>query len=53
MVGLWKGAAKPISLVVIALTALAGFFHYIGIGRNEVHESDEQAAERELEKRHE
>jgi formate dehydrogenase iron-sulfur subunit len=53
MVGLWKGASKPISLVVIALTALAGFFHYIGIGRNEVHESDEQAAERELEKRHE
>ena len=53
MVGLWKGVSKPISLAVIALTALAGFFHYIGIGRNEVHESDEQAAERELEKRDE
>jgi formate dehydrogenase iron-sulfur subunit len=53
MVGLWKGVSKPASLVIIALTALAGFFHYIGIGRNEVSESDEQAAERELEKRHE
>lgn len=53
MVGLWKGVSKPVSLVIIALTALAGFFHYIGIGRNEVSESDEQTAERELEKRHE
>ena len=53
MVGLWKGVSKPISLAVIALTALAGFFHYIVVGRNEVSESDEQAARRELEKRDE
>ena len=44
MVGLWKGAAKPIALALMLLTALAGFFHYIRVGRNETDESDEQAA---------
>jgi formate dehydrogenase iron-sulfur subunit len=53
MVGLWKGAAKPISLGLMLLTALAGFFHYIRVGRNETDERDEQAAARELEKAHE
>ncbi|MDB5767485.1 MAG: fdoH, partial [Collimonas fungivorans] len=46
LVGLWKGAAKPLVLAGIALTALAGFFHYIKIGPNEVTEEDE-AAERD------
>jgi formate dehydrogenase iron-sulfur subunit len=49
-VGLWKGVTKPIALAGIALTALAGFFHYIRVGRNETSEQDEQAAEREEEK---
>jgi formate dehydrogenase iron-sulfur subunit len=53
MVGLWKGAAKPISLGLMLLTALAGFFHYIRVGRNETDERDEQAAARALEKPHE
>jgi formate dehydrogenase iron-sulfur subunit len=53
MVGLWKGAAKPLSLGLMLLTALAGFFHYIRVGRNETDERDEQAAARELEKAHE
>jgi formate dehydrogenase iron-sulfur subunit len=44
MVGLWKGVTKPLALAGIALTALAGFFHFIRVGRNEVHESDEVAA---------
>lgn len=48
-VSLWKGATKPLALAVIALTAIAGFFHYIRVGRNETHESDEQAAARETE----
>jgi formate dehydrogenase iron-sulfur subunit len=48
-VGLWKGLAKPMSLAAIALTALAGFFHFIRVGRNETHDSDEQAAAREME----
>ena len=26
---LWKGVAKPLALAGMALTALAGFFHYI------------------------
>jgi len=53
MVRLWKGAAKPLALGVMALTALAGFFHYIRVGRNETRASDEAAAQREMEKAHE
>jgi formate dehydrogenase iron-sulfur subunit len=49
-VGLWKGASKPLALLAIAATALAGFLHYIGIGPNETDERDEDAARRELEK---
>jgi formate dehydrogenase iron-sulfur subunit len=47
MVGLWKGVTKPLALAGIALTALAGFFHFIRVGRNETHESDEAAAARD------
>jgi formate dehydrogenase iron-sulfur subunit len=54
LVGLWKGVAKPLALAGIALTALAGFFHFIRVGRNETHESDELAAAKETEQaRHE
>lgn len=54
MVGVWKGVSKPISLALMALTALAGFVHYIRVGRNETDERDETAAARDLEKqRHE
>jgi formate dehydrogenase iron-sulfur subunit len=35
----------------MALTALAGFLHYIRVGRNETNERDEQAAAREMEQR--
>jgi formate dehydrogenase iron-sulfur subunit len=49
-VALWKGAAKPLALAGIVLTALAGFFHFIRVGRNETHESDEQAAAQETER---
>jgi formate dehydrogenase iron-sulfur subunit len=44
LVRLWKGTAKPISLALMGLTALAGFFHFVRVGRNEVDESDEVAA---------
>lgn len=47
LVSLWKGAAKPIALAGIVLTALAGFFHFIRVGRNETDESDELAAAEE------
>jgi formate dehydrogenase iron-sulfur subunit len=48
LVGMWKGASKPLALVAMALTALAGFFHYVRVGRNEVHEQDEDAAAKSL-----
>jgi len=49
MVSLWKGAAKPLGLAAMALTALVGFFHYIRVGRNVVTEEEELAAAREAE----
>jgi formate dehydrogenase iron-sulfur subunit len=51
MVSLWKGIAKPLGVAAMALTALAGFFHYARVGRNEVDEEDERRAEEEI--RHE
>jgi formate dehydrogenase iron-sulfur subunit len=51
MVGLWKGVTKPLALAGIALTALAGFFHFIRVGRNETHESDEIAAAQDTAKK--
>lgn len=44
MVTLWKGAAKPLALAGIALTALAGFFHYTRVGPNETSVADEAEA---------
>ena len=52
-VGMWKGLSKPLGLAAMALTAVAGFFHYIRVGRNETSERDEAAAVREAEQRHE
>jgi formate dehydrogenase iron-sulfur subunit len=52
MVGVWKGIGKPLGLAAMVLTAVAGFFHYIRVGRNETSELDEQAAAREPEQRH-
>jgi formate dehydrogenase iron-sulfur subunit len=50
MVARWKGVAKPLGLLAIAATAVAGFLHYIGVGRNETDEGDEQAAARDAER---
>jgi formate dehydrogenase iron-sulfur subunit len=47
MVGLWKGIAKPLAIAGIALTALAGFFHYTRVGPNEVTEEEEAEARHE------
>jgi formate dehydrogenase iron-sulfur subunit len=53
-VGMWKGVSKPLALAAMAVTALVGFLHYIRVGRNEVDDSDEEAAAQEAEKlRHE
>jgi len=35
LVGLWKGALKPFALLAMGLTAVAGFVHYLKIGRND------------------
>jgi formate dehydrogenase iron-sulfur subunit len=43
-VRLWKGFAKPLGLAAMALTVLAGFFHYIRVGPNETDEGDEHQA---------
>ena len=48
LVRLWKGTTKPIALALMGLTALAGFFHFVRVGRNEVDESDEAAARASL-----
>jgi formate dehydrogenase iron-sulfur subunit len=40
----WKGWTKPVALAAMAMTALAGLLHYVGIGPDETDESDEAAA---------
>jgi formate dehydrogenase iron-sulfur subunit len=49
LVQAWKGRTKPLALAVMALTALAGFFHFVRVGPNEVDERDEAAARQALE----
>jgi formate dehydrogenase iron-sulfur subunit len=44
LVGLWKGAMKPISLAVIAFAGAFGLMHYITRGPNRVTEHDEEEA---------
>jgi formate dehydrogenase iron-sulfur subunit len=51
LVRAWKGKSKPVALAALALTALAGFFHFVRVGRNEVSAADEAAAEKAAEKR--
>jgi len=51
LVALWKGMAKPIALAGIALTALAGFFHYTRIGPNETTDEEEADAEAQAARR--
>ena len=44
MVRTWKGFAKPLALAAMAFTAVAGFFHYVGIGPDETDDADEAKA---------
>ena len=50
VVRLWKGFAKPVALAAMAMTALAGFFHFIRVGPNEVDDEDEARALEEARK---
>jgi formate dehydrogenase iron-sulfur subunit len=43
-VTLWKGITKPLALAGIAMTALAGWFHYSRVGPNEVSKDEEAEA---------
>ena len=44
----WKGILKPLALAGVALATLAGFFHWVTEGPNEVTEEDEAEGERVL-----
>jgi len=43
MVALWKGALKPLALLAMGVTALAGFFHYVTVGPNDADAEDENS----------
>jgi formate dehydrogenase iron-sulfur subunit len=44
MVSLWKGALKPLALLGMGLTALAGFVHYLKVGPNDADADGEDDA---------
>ncbi|MBV2133862.1 formate dehydrogenase subunit beta [Pseudomonas sp. MAP12] len=41
LVSLWKGIAKPLALLAMGATVLAGFFHYVRVGPNRVDEEQD------------
>jgi len=47
MVDLWKGAAKPLASLALAMGALGAFFHYVVKGPNKVSEEIEKEFEDE------
>lgn len=48
MVGAWKGLTKPLAMLAMGATALAGFFHYVRVGPNRVAAEDEAAVEADI-----
>ena len=44
LVEIWKGVLKPLAVAGVALAAVAGFFHWITAGPNEVQPEDDVAA---------
>jgi formate dehydrogenase iron-sulfur subunit len=42
LVSLWKGAAKPLALIVLGLAAVGSFFHFVKVGPNEVEEDEKE-----------
>ena len=51
LVKLWKGVAKPLALAAMAFVALAGFLNMARGGASETTAKDEEAAQREKEKK--
>jgi formate dehydrogenase iron-sulfur subunit len=45
LVSLWKGVTKPLMSLGLGLVALAGFFHYVTVGPNEVKEEEKEEKE--------
>ncbi|MCL6554985.1 MAG: formate dehydrogenase subunit beta [Burkholderiales bacterium] len=43
LVSLWKGVAKPLASLGLGLAVLAGFFHYVTAGPNEVEDEEKQS----------
>lgn len=43
LVSLWKGVAKPLASLGLGLAVLAGFFHYVTAGPNEVKDEENQS----------
>jgi formate dehydrogenase iron-sulfur subunit len=43
LVSLWKGVAKPLASLGLGLAVLAGFFHYVTVGPNEVEDEEKQS----------
>ena len=41
LVSLWKGVTKPLALLAMGATVLAGFFHYVRVGPNRVEEEED------------
>jgi formate dehydrogenase iron-sulfur subunit len=48
LVEVWKGFFKPLALAGIACTVIAGFFHWVVTGPNEVQPEDEAEGHRLL-----
>jgi formate dehydrogenase iron-sulfur subunit len=47
VVHVWKGIAKPLATAAMALVGLAGLFHYVMKGPNEVSKATEKEVEKE------
>jgi formate dehydrogenase iron-sulfur subunit len=47
MVGIWKGVAKPLASLALAMVTLGAFFHYVTKGPNEVSKEIEKEFEDE------
>ena len=43
LVGIWKSALKPLALLAMGASALAGFFHYVKMGPNDADAEDEKS----------
>jgi formate dehydrogenase iron-sulfur subunit len=43
LVGIWKSAFKPLALLAMGVSALAGFFHYVKMGPNDAEDDKSES----------